>query len=162
MHRRAKSPKFYNPRPLQTLNNRLGSQVKFFIDNWILILAAFVSGGMLVWPMVARGGRGGSVSTAQAVLLINREKGVVVDVSEPAEYAAAHVAGSRNVPFGSLETSKDLPSNKSLPIVLVCPTGARAARAAATLRKLGYEKAVPLSGGLAAWREANLPIEKSA
>ena len=136
--------------------------MKFFIDNWILILAAFVSGGLLVWPMVARGGRGGSVSVSQAVHLINREKGVVVDVSEPAEYAAGHVAGSRNVPLGSLENSKDLPSNKSLPIVLVCPTGARAGRAAATLRKLGYERATPLAGGIASWREANLPIEKSA
>ena len=132
--------------------------MKFFIDNWILILAAFVSGGMLVWPLVMRGGRAGSVSAAQAVHMINREKGVVVDVSEPAEYAAGHVAGSRNVPLGSLENSKDLPSNKSLPIVLVCPTGARAGRAAATLRKLGYEKAVPLAGGIASWREANLPI----
>ena len=136
--------------------------MKFFIDNWILILAAFVSGGMLVWPLVMRGSRAGSVSAAQAVHMINREKGVVVDVSEPAEYAAAHVAGSRSVPFGNLESSKDLPSNKALPLILVCPTGARASRAAATLRKLGYEKAVPLAGGLAAWREANLPIEKSA
>lgn len=136
--------------------------MKFFIDNWILILAAFVSGGMLVWPLVMRGSRAGSVSAAQAVHMINREKAVVVDVSEPAEYAAAHVAGSRSVPFGNLESSKDLPSNKALPLILVCPTGARASRAAATLRKLGYEKAVPLAGGLAAWREANLPIEKSA
>nr|WP_297352571.1 rhodanese-like domain-containing protein [uncultured Caldimonas sp.] len=136
--------------------------MKFFIDNWILILAAFVSGGMLVWPLVMRGGRAGSVSAAQAVHMINREKAVVVDVSEPAEYAAAHVAGSRSIPFGGLESSKDLPSNKALPLILVCPTGARASRAAATLRKLGYEKAVPLAGGLAAWREANLPIEKSA
>ena len=136
--------------------------MKFFIDNWILILAAFVSGGMLVWPLVMRGSRAGSVSAAQAVHMINREKAVVVDVSEPAEYAAAHVAGSRSVPFGNHESSKDLPSNKALPLILVCPTGARASRAAATLRKLGYEKAVPLAGGLAAWREANLPIEKSA
>jgi rhodanese-related sulfurtransferase len=43
----------------------------------------------------------------------------------------------------------------------VCATGARAARAAGILRKLGYEKAQPLAGGLAAWREANLPVEKA-
>ncbi|PPE69570.1 rhodanese-like domain-containing protein [Caldimonas thermodepolymerans] len=135
--------------------------MKFIIDNWFLILVAFVSGGMLVWPLVTRGTRAGAVSTAQAVLLINREKAVVVDVSEPAEYAAGHVAGARNIPFGSLEGARELPSNKSLPIIVVCPTGARASRAAATLRKSGYEKAVPLAGGTAAWREANLPIEKT-
>lgn len=137
--------------------------MKFLIENWHLILVAFVSGGLLVWPAVRRGvGGGGALSTTDAVLLINRQKAVLIDVSEPAEYAAGHVAGARSVPFGSIETSKDLPSNKALPLVVVCPTGARAARAAAALRKRGYENAHALAGGLAAWRAANLPIEKSA
>jgi len=35
-------------------------------------------------------------------------------------------------------------------------------RAVATLKKLGYENSHVLAGGLAAWREANLPIEKNA
>lgn len=136
--------------------------MKFFLDNWYLIVAAVVSGLLLLWPSLSRRGGAGAVSVAEAVQLINREKAVLVDVSEPAEYAAAHAANSRNVPFGSLEGSKDLPSNKALPLVVVCPTGARAARAVAILRKLGFEKARPLAGGLVAWREANLPIEKSA
>ena len=46
--------------------------------------------------------------------------------------------------------------------MVVCPTGARAGRAAGMLRKAGYEKARVLAGGLKAWREANLPVEKSA
>jgi rhodanese-related sulfurtransferase len=136
--------------------------LKFLIDNWVLILVAFVSGGMLVWPMVRKGGGGGSVSTAEAVRLINREKGVLVDVGEPAEYAAGHANGARSIPFGQLEGSKDLPSNKALPILVMCPTGARAGRAAALLRKAGYERAVAVAGGTAAWREAQLPVEKAA
>jgi rhodanese-related sulfurtransferase len=94
--------------------------------------------------------------------LINREKGVLIDVSEPNEYAAGHATGARNLPFGQVEGSKDLPTNKALPLVLLCPSGARAGRAAALLRKAGYEKAVSVAGGTAAWREAQLPIEKSA
>jgi rhodanese-related sulfurtransferase len=136
--------------------------VKFFIDNWFLILAAFTSGALLLWPMV-RGGIGGAkVTPSQAVMLINREKAVLLDVSEPAEYAAGHAAGSKNVPFGSLESSSDLPKNKALPLVVLCPSGARATRAVAILRKLGYENSRALEGGLAAWRTANLPVEKSA
>jgi rhodanese-related sulfurtransferase len=137
--------------------------VTFLADptNWILILVAFVSGSLLVWPMVNRGGSA-AVGTGEAVRLINREKGVLVDVSEPAEYAAGHAAGARNVPLGSLDGTKELPSNKTLPLVLMCPSGARASRAASQLRKAGYEKAVSVSGGTAAWREASLPIEKSA
>jgi rhodanese-related sulfurtransferase len=136
--------------------------VKFLLENWYLILVAFVSGGLLVWPAVQRGRAGGSLSTADAVQLINRQKAVLIDVSEPAEYAAGHVAGARSVPFSTLETSKDLPSNKALPLVVVCPTGTRSTRAVALLRKRGFENAQALAGGLAAWRAANLPIEKSA
>jgi rhodanese-related sulfurtransferase len=135
--------------------------VKFFVENWILFLVAFVSGAMLLIPLV-RGRSAGSIGTAEAVRLINREKGVLVDVSEPNEFAAGHAVGARNVPLGQLETSKDLPSNKALPVILMCPSGARAGRAAGILRKRGYENARALAGGTGAWREATLPIEKSA
>lgn len=131
-------------------------------ENLLLIALAAASGGLLIWPRLRDGGANGAVSTAQAVQLINRERAVLIDVSEPAEFAAGHAGGSKNVPFGSLEASTDLPKNKALPVVVVCPTGARASRAAGILRKLGFEKARPLAGGLRAWREASLPVEKSA
>jgi rhodanese-related sulfurtransferase len=135
--------------------------VKFLLDNWYLVLAALVSGGLLLWPMLSRGVGGSAVSSAEAVRLINREKGVLIDVSEPAEYAAGHVMGARNIPFGSLEGAKNLPSNKALPVILVCATGARAGRAVAVLKKLGYQNVQSLAGGLVAWREANLPVERA-
>jgi rhodanese-related sulfurtransferase len=62
----------------------------------------------------------------------------------------------------ALDGAKDLPTNKALPLVLVCAVGARASRAAAQLRKAGYEQRAWLSGGTEAWRDASLPIEKSA
>jgi rhodanese-related sulfurtransferase len=133
--------------------------VKFLIDNWMLILLAASSGGLLLWQALQKNA-GGGVSTAEAVRLINREKGVLIDVSEPAEFAAGHAVGARNIPFGSLEGAKELPGNKTLPLVLICPTGARAGRAAGLLRKAGHEKATAVSGGLAAWREAGLPVDK--
>ena len=136
--------------------------MKFIVDNWIIILVAFASGSMLVWPLARRGAGGASVPTSEAVRLINREKGVLLDVAEPNEFAQAHASGAKNVPLGQIGASKDLPSNKALPLVLMCPTGARASRAAAQLRKAGYEKAVAVAGGTGAWREAQLPIEKSA
>lgn len=136
--------------------------MKFFIDNWFLFVTAIASGGLLLWPMISRSGGGSKVTAAQAVQLINREKAVLIDVSEPAEYAAGHVAGAKSVPLGGLEASTDLPKNKALPVVVVCPTGARAARAAGILKKLGFENPRVLAGGLAAWREANLPVEKAA
>ncbi|MET0209704.1 MAG: rhodanese-like domain-containing protein [Burkholderiaceae bacterium] len=137
--------------------------MKFLLDHWYLVLTAIVSGGVLAWPAL-RGARGGSqrVTTAEAVQLINREKAVLIDVSEPGEYAAAHAVNSRNVPLGSLDGGhKALPANKAVPVLVICPTGTRAQRAIAVLKKLGHERAFVVGGGLAAWREAQLPIEKS-
>jgi len=138
-----------------------GIFVKFFIDNWYLLVVALASGSMLLWPTL-RGAGAGSLSPAQAVQLINREKAVVIDVCEAEEFAAGHVGGAKNVPLGQLE--ERLPSlvkNKSLPVVLVCASGARANRAVAVAKKLGYEKAEALAGGLKAWRDASMPVEKA-
>lgn len=136
--------------------------MQFIVDNWILIAAAFVSGGMLVWPMVNKGSLGGALSAADAVQLINREKALLIDVCEPAEFAAGHAAGARNVPLSSLDNPKGLPTNKALPLVVMCATGARSSRAVARLRKAGYSSVHALAGGNAAWRAASLPIDKSA
>lgn len=135
--------------------------MKFFIDNWMLISVAFASGAMLLWPAV-QGATAGGISTAGAVQLINRERAVVVDVSEAEEFAAGHVGGAKNVPVGQLEQRlPEVVKNKSLPLILVCPNGARAMRALAVAKKLGYEKAQVLAGGLKAWKDANLPVEKA-
>jgi rhodanese-related sulfurtransferase len=136
--------------------------LNFVIQNWYLFAMALVSGGLLAWPMLTGGIGGAGVSANDAVRLINRERAVLIDVSEPAEYAAAHPVGAKSVPLASLEGSRDLPKNKSLPVVVVCPTGSRASRAVAVLKKLGFENAQVLAGGLTAWRAANLPIEKTS
>ncbi len=136
--------------------------MNFFLENWILFAIAATSGGLLLYPLMRGGTGNGSVGTAEAVRLINREKGVLIDVAEPDEYAAGHAGGARNIPLGQLEGHKSLPTNKTLPLLLMCPSGARAGRAAALLRKTGYEQAMVVAGGTAGWREASLPIEKGA
>jgi len=135
--------------------------MKFVIDNWMLLSVALVSGGMLLWPVI-QGGTGGGLTAAMAVQLINRERGVVIDVSEAEEFAQGHVGGARNIPLGQLEQRlPEVVKNKTLPVILVCASGSRAQRASGIARKLGYEKAQALAGGLKAWKEANLPVEKA-
>ena len=133
----------------------------FVLANWMLIAVALVSGGMLLMPMLTGGG-GAGLTPAAAVQLINREKAVVIDVCEPAEYQAGHVAGAKSIPLAELEAK--LPGavkNEATPLVLVCASGMRSGRAVAIAKKLGYENAQSLSGGLKSWREASLPIEKA-
>ena len=138
-----------------------GTFLKFIVDNWLLLIVALGSGGMLLWPMI-QGARGGSLAPSDAVRLINRNKAVVIDVSEAEEFAKTHVRGAKNVPLSQLEARLPVVvKNKALPVILVCASGARAQRAQGTARKLGYEQAQALAGGLKAWKEANLPIESA-
>ncbi|MEO8013695.1 rhodanese-like domain-containing protein [Polaromonas sp.] len=136
--------------------------MKFLIDNWMLISIAIASGGMLVWPLIAGSMNAGALNASGAVQLINREKAVVVDICEPAEFAAGHVTGAKNIPLGDLEARlPGVVKNKALPLILVCASGARSGRAVAIAKKLGYEQAQSLGGGLKAWKDANLPVEKA-
>ena len=135
--------------------------MKFVIDNWMIIAIALTSGAMLLWPAI-QGATSGGLSPGLAVQLINRERAVVVDVCETEEFAQGHIGGAKNIPLAQLEQRlPEAVKNKSVPLILVCPTGARANRAVAQAKKLGYEKAQALAGGLNAWKEANLPVEKA-
>jgi rhodanese-related sulfurtransferase len=135
--------------------------IEFVTANWMLILIALSSGGMLAWPLV-RGSGGGTLTAQGAVHLINRERAVLVDVREPEEFATGHMIGAKNVPLNLLEEKLTAAvKNKNVPLLLVCATGARAQRAVAMAKKLGYEQAQAVSGGLKAWKEANLPVEKA-
>lgn len=130
--------------------------MNFFVENWTLILIAFVSGAMLVWPAVQRGGN--RVNTHAATRLIN-DGALVVDVREPAEFNAGHLPNSRHIPVGDVaKRAAELPANKT--VLLVCASGQRAGRAASVLRKAGHEQVFCLDGGVGAWRQAGLPVVK--
>ena len=135
--------------------------MKFIVDNWMLLLVALSSGGMLLWPAL-QGATQGGLTPAGAVNLINREKAVVIDVCETEEFAAGHVGGAKNIPLNQLEEKlASTVKNKGVPLILVCQTGARSGRALAIAKKLGYEKAQLLGGGMGAWKTASLPLEKA-
>ena len=135
--------------------------MNFIVNNWMLIAIALASGSLLLWPVI-QGAATAGLSPAGAVLLMNREKAVVVDICESSEFAAGHIVGAKNVPLGDLEAKLGAAvKNKNLPLILVCQTGARSGRAVAIAKKLGYEQAQSLGGGLTAWKAANLPVEKA-
>ena len=135
--------------------------MNFLIENWMLVAVAASSALALFWPAMTKGAANG-VQPTEAVLLMNREKAVVVDVCSAEEYAAGHVAGAKNVPLGDLEAKlAGVVKNKTNPLILVCASGVRSKRAVAVAKKLGFENAHSLTGGTAAWRAASLPVEKA-
>jgi rhodanese-related sulfurtransferase len=131
------------------------------MDNIFLIAIAFVSGAMLVWPMVRRGAGGPSVTTLEATQLINRQDALVLDVREQAEFAQSHILNARWLPLSQLEArAGEIEKFKDKPLIVYCASGSRSSTAASALTKRGFSKVVNLAGGFVAWQQAGLPVQK--
>jgi glyoxylase-like metal-dependent hydrolase (beta-lactamase superfamily II)/rhodanese-related sulfurtransferase len=87
---------------------------------------------------------------------------VILDVRERDAYATGHVPGARLLPRGQLElrVNDELP-DPTLRILTVCEFGKLSTLAAATLRQIGFKRAIALDGGMKAWREAGYPTATS-
>jgi len=131
--------------------------------NVILLGVVLASGSMLLWPLVSRlFRRTNEVGTFEAVQLINRRDAIVLDVRETGDFAAGHIANARHVPEAQLnDRIGDLEKFKARPIIVTCRTGTRAPSVAGALRKRGFAEAVALRGGIAAWQQASMPLQKS-
>jgi rhodanese-related sulfurtransferase len=135
--------------------------MEFVKDNLAWIGLAVFSGGMLVYQTWAARSGGEAVSPMQATLMINREDATVVDVRDVAEFAQGHIPNSRHIPLGQLEKRlTELEKLKDKPLIINCASGNRSGSACGTLRKHGFARVVNLSGGLAAWDQAGLPVTK--
>ncbi len=109
------------------------------------------------------------VSAADAAEAVKKNpKTLIVDVREPGEWAEGHIPGAIHVPRGMLEAKADLEyanreprlADRSQPIILHCASGARSALGADVLAQMGFTNVCSMAGGIAAWKEAKLPIEK--
>ena len=128
---------------------------------WLVIIAV-MSGAMFIWPSIAKlFSRTREVGVTEAVQLINRKDAAIVDVREPNEFKAGHIPNARNFPLSQIkERAKDLAKLKSKPLLLVCQTGSRSVQACGDLQKDGFAECVTLAGGMGAWQQAAMPLEK--
>jgi rhodanese-related sulfurtransferase len=131
--------------------------------NLVLLGTVLVSGGMLIWPVIAKLVRPGrEIGPAEAVQLINRRDAVVIDVRDAAEYKAGHITNARHMPEAEIDSRmRELEKVKAKPIIVSCARGNRSMSVANRLRSLGFAEVFSLSGGIAAWQQANMPLEKS-
>lgn len=129
--------------------------------NPLLLLVALVSGGMLLWPFVRRTTGGPWVNTTRAIELINRQDALVLDVRDAPEYGAGHILGAKNLPLARIDAGAgELAKKKDRPLIVYDEGGERSAKAAAALKRQGFTQVAGLAGGLGAWRQAGLPVEK--
>lgn len=106
----------------------------------------------------------GLLSPADVARLLAADPASVrlLDVRTPGEYSTAHIAGSYNVPVDALAEHAAEIGALDMPVVLICQSGQRAARADAVLRASGRPQLRVLDGGMRAWLDAGLPVNRGA
>jgi rhodanese-related sulfurtransferase len=133
-----------------------------YIANHPFLTAAAAILAVLAFVIEARHrARGASaVGPTDAVQLVNGGA-LVLDVRDAKEYEAGHIIDARSVPAADLANrAETLKKYRDKPVIVCCETGFASGAAARTLRTLGFEKVVTLRGGLAGWRQDNLPLVK--
>ena len=132
----------------------------FLIQNSWLIAIAVASGAYLVYLAVTQAGVQG-IGVAQATLLLNRKKGVLLDIrAAEAAKQSGLIPQAKLIDVDTLpKSAESLAKNKTTPLVVVCQNGRTSPRAVAKLKAAGYSEVYALQGGVTAWMEAGLPIK---
>jgi rhodanese-related sulfurtransferase len=135
---------------------------EFLLNNIALVALFLASGALLVWPELSRfAGGADSVGTLEATQLMNQPGALVLDVREGAEFASGHLPRARHIPLGELAKRVDeIGKFKDKPVIVTCRSGARSGSACRTLKNAGFTKVFNLKGGVPAWEQASLPVEK--
>jgi len=138
--------------------------LNFVYDQWMLFLALVVIIGLLLRTWISPKLTGAKEVGAQdAVRLLNQDNSIAVDVRLENEFKKGHVPNAIHIPLGSLDSRvRELEKYKENgTVILCCQTGQRSSSASQVLRKHGFSSVFNMAGGLNAWENANLPIERS-
>jgi rhodanese-related sulfurtransferase len=136
---------------------------EFVLNNLILFAALVVVLVMLIKAELDhQANKGLMLSATAAIRLINNNDDIlIIDTRSVAEYKAGHISNSKNVPQKDLLSELEKYSDhKNKPVLVYCNSGSSATRAIRMLKNAGFVKVNNLEGGIAAWKEANMPITK--
>lgn len=135
---------------------------EFILEHLALVALLVGSGAVLLWPEVSRFvGASNEIGTLEATRLLNQGGTLVLDVRETAEYAAGHLPRARNIPLKELpQRIAEIAKYKEKPVLVACRSGARAGAATRALKHAGFTSVYLLKGGMGAWEQASLPVER--
>ena len=135
---------------------------EFLLNNLALVALFLASGALLLWPELSRfAGGANAVGTLEATRLMNQPGALVLDVREDAEFASGHLPKARHIPLAQLGTRiGEIAKYKEKPVVVTCRSGARSGSACRALKNAGFTQVYNLKGGVPAWEQASLPVER--
>jgi len=134
---------------------------EYTANHPFLVAAAVILAILAIVIEVRHRARGAlSISPNDAVRLVN-SGALALDVRGAQDYEAGHIIDARHMPAGEVaQRGESLKKYKDKPVLVYCESGFSSASAARTLRAQGFNKVVTLRGGLASWRQENLPLVK--
>jgi rhodanese-related sulfurtransferase len=105
-----------------------------------------------------------TITPAEAFALRRRQAGSpeIIDVRTPAEYEQVHAEGARSIPLGDLDARALQPTRSHEPLLVICKSGGRAAKACERLQHAGASNVLSIEGGTDAWIKAGLPVVRTA
>lgn len=139
----------------------MGQLAEFAGNHPFLVLAVLASlTAVLFYEFRLKSTGQSQVSASDAVRLMNKGA-LVIDVRKADSFANGHIVNARNIELGAIESDPGIvKKQKNKVLITVCDNGLQANKAAALLRKAGYENVFSLKSGLAGWRAENLPLVK--
>lgn len=132
-----------------------------FIGNHPLLILAFAGtlGALLASEISRRLSGMKAVDPVQATQLSNRENAIFLDIRDDGEYGGGHIPEAIHIPISQLpDRIGELNKHKDCPVIAYCRSGNRSNGAGSVLKKHGFENVYNLSGGIAAWQKASLPV----
>ncbi len=134
-----------------------------FIANHLFLVSLLVAiSSFLLWNIFAGSIGATQVLPAEVTRLINHENAEVLDLRSAEEFERGHIINSVNLAAATLEEKqKELEKYKDKTVILCCNRGQESIRVARILKMKGLEKLFCLKGGIAAWKNANLPLTKN-
>ncbi|MBI5006488.1 MAG: rhodanese-like domain-containing protein [Nitrosomonadales bacterium] len=101
------------------------------------------------------------IDVKQAQSMVSAQGALLLDVREPAEYAAIHAPNAKLVSLGEVGLRlKELDAYKDKPVAVICRSGRRSAKAVAILQEAGFTQVSNVQGGMQAWEQAGLEVIK--
>ena len=135
----------------------------FFANNTLLVMAWFgLILAIVVATVLAKLSKVQIIAAQQAVLLINKQDAVVIDVRSADDFRKGHISGAVNVPASQLKAKdfSQIQKYQQKPLILVCESGMTTASVGRILTKADFTQVYSLRGGMADWRTQNLPVAK--
>ena len=134
----------------------------FIVNNLGLVMLFLASGAMLFWPEIQRLAVGGAqLGTLDVTRLMNQGGTLVLDIREAEDFAAGHLPRARHIPLSQLSNRvEEIGKYKDKTVIVTCRNGSRAGAANRVLKKAGFKNVFELRGGINAWEQASLPVEK--